>query len=147
MKAILTIPAVCALGVGGYYAYIRNAYMPGIEQIKPMTQTPVFLIDRTLDSDCFEGKRLSVGVWGSNQGIRIGDDGAIHWLHGIRKTEKGYLYIFEKGVKLEVYKKDSKLCYKLVGGSENLNVEKEIQVDYKPIGVASAELDKILEIK
>jgi hypothetical protein len=117
-----------------------------------------FIIDRLLDNDC-NGKILSLGINGNSnpnnilgsQCIRIGDDGDINRLISFIKTDNNLVYNFENNVSLVLYKNNlGKIIYSLKMGEDQVIV-KEINETiikmYKPISMASDELDAIVELQ
>jgi hypothetical protein len=119
-----------------------------------------FTIDRLIDAHCIDGKRLSVGINSRNnstnnilhrQGIRLGEDGNIKRLISFIKTDNGLVYEFEDDTTLTLMKnnKSNKITYSYK--TPEITIVKEMDdlvVNmYKTIGVASYELDKIVELK
>ena len=115
-------------------------------------------IERVLASQCdfLPPNRLEdtirVGVLGqkdptnplSSQAIRLGDSEAYR-LQSFQGTDTSLTYNFEKGVSLTLMKRRDSFVYNLK--TPELDVTREIYPGlvkmYKPIGMASEELDKI----
>jgi hypothetical protein len=83
----------------------------------------------------------------SNQAIRLGDSEAYR-LESFQKGAYSLTYTFEKGVSLTLMKRRDSIVYNLK--TPELDVTKEVYPGlvkmYKPIGMASDELDKIGEL-
>lgn len=116
-----------------------------------------FTIDRLIDSDC-DGKALIIGINGkinpnnilSRQGIRLGQDGKIKRLVSFIKADNGLVYNFEDNICLTLRKNDkNKIVYSFEMPGKTIVKEMDDKVlgMYKTIGVASTELDKIVELK
>ncbi len=118
-------------------------------------------IERIIASECEYlppnqmEQTLRVGVLGgadptnplSNQAIRLGDSDAYR-LQSFQSGTDSLTYTFEKGISLTLMKRRDSIVYNLK--TPNLDVTKEIYPGlvkmYKPIGLASEELDKIGEL-
>jgi hypothetical protein len=156
--------AIAALGVGTlligkkyYDEVIINSIDDTTNHIKKRYDT-CFTIDRLIDVDC-AGKSLTIGVNSkvnpdnmlSHQGIRLGQDGEIKRLVSFVKADNALIYNFEENTCLTLAKDDktSKIRYSFETPGKTVVKEMDDRVwkMYKPIGMSSKELDKIVELK
>ena len=118
-----------------------------------------FTIDRLIDAECVDGKTLAIGINGkvnpdnmlSHQGIRLGQDGDIKRLVSFIRADNGLVYNFEDNTRLTLTKneKTNKIMYafEMPGKTVVKEMDDRIMGMYKTIGMSSAELDKITELK
>jgi hypothetical protein len=157
--------ALTALGVGTLLVWkkhydnkvIINFLDDATNQIKKRYDN-CFTINRLIDADC-SGKELSVGVNSkinpdsvlSHQGIRLGQDGDIKRLVSFVKADNSLIYNFEDNTRLTLTKNDinKKIMYSFeIPGKTVVKEMNDITWSmYKTIGMSSAELDRIAELK
>lgn len=118
-----------------------------------------FIIDRLIDAECIDGKTLAIGINGkvnpdnilSHQGIRLGQDGDIKRLVSFIRADNGFVYNFEDNTRLTLTKneKTNKIMYafEMPGKTVVKEMDARIMGMYKTIGMSSAELDRIAQLK
>jgi hypothetical protein len=118
-----------------------------------------FTIDRLIDANCVDGKTLAIGINGndnpdnilSKQGIRLGQYGDIKRLVSFIKADNTLVYNFEDNTRLTLTKNDknNKIIYSFETPGKTVVKEMDDLVFqmYKTIGMASSELDRIVELK
>lgn len=155
----LTALAVGSLLVGKQYYHQHKLYSVAKDFVKESERryNNCFTIDRLIDTNC-DGKILSVGVNGnidynnilSHQGIRLGQYGDIKRLVSCITTDNCIIYNFEDNTRLTLTKKDNnKIIYsfEMPGKTVVKEMDERIVNMYKTIGMASTELDKMVELK
>jgi hypothetical protein len=156
---------LAALGVGTLLVWkkhydnkvIINFLDDATKQIKKRYDN-CFTIDRLIDANC-DGKSLAIGVNGhvnpnnilSHQGIRLGQDGEIKRLVAFVKADNALIYNFEGNTRLTLTKDDKtkKIMYAFETPEKIVvkQMDDRIWSMYKTIGLSSAELDKVAELK
>jgi len=168
--------AAAAVAAGATYFMTRNfsteaqlgrLLMAFTEQLKAeqaARQITCFSIDRILDADC-KGRTLAIGVHSkgdpalplSNQGLRHGDGQPIRRLLKFERSPDGKAlhYTFEEGARLSiipnktqkgevVYSLDLPVPpYTVIAKT----IDPIVLRNFKPIGMNSAELDAIAELR
>ena len=155
----ITAFAVGSLLVGKQYYQQHKLYSLVKEVVKESERrySNCFTIDRLIDSNC-DGEVLSIGINGnnnpnnilSNQGIRLGQYGDIKRLISYIKTENGLVYNFEDNIRLTLTKKENnKILYtfEMPGKIVVKEMDDQVVMMYKTIGMSSTELDRIAELK
>mgnify|MGYP000275875188 CR=1 FL=1 len=119
-----------------------------------------FLVDRIIAANCdflpSEDNNILIGVTGiakdeinplAHQVIRIGNSD-LHKLINFKEGLGSVTYEFEKDVSLNIMRSENKVIYNIK--TPELQVTREVDPFlvkfYKPIGMASSELDKIEKI-
>jgi hypothetical protein len=157
--------AVAAVGVGSlivgkryYESYIINKWLNNTQKEIKHRYENCFTIDRLIDSDC-SGKILTIGVNSninpnnvlSHQGIRLGQDGDIKRLISFIKADNSLVYNFEDNTILTLTKNNTTnritYSFEMPGKKVVKEMDDRIVSMYKTIGMASSELDKIVELK
>jgi hypothetical protein len=134
--------------------------MGNIQSQTPIEKNKRLLVERILVANCeylqSEDNNILIGVTGiakdeanplANQAIRIGNSD-LYKLINFKEGLTSVTYEFEKDVSLNIMRSDKKLIYNIK--TPELQITREIDPllvkFYKPIGMASAELDRIEKI-
>lgn len=124
-----------------------------------------FLQERIIDGNCdyiqhsdspISENNVRVGIFGNkedklnplgNQGIRIGG-GDIQSLKNFMETQNGLVYEFTDDTRLTFFPCEKDVCYNLKTPVLDVTrkVDPIIRKFYKPMGLASTELDKITNL-
>lgn len=152
--------AVGTLLIGKQYYQQHKMYNLARDLVKESKRryNNCFTIDRLIDANC-DGEILSVGINNNNidnknilshQGIRLGQYGDIKRLVSCIKNENCIVYNFEDNTRLTLTKKENnKIIYsfEMPGKTVVKEMDQRIVNMYKTIGMASTELDKMVELK
>jgi len=135
--------------------------MGNVQSEVPPPKKNFLLVERLIATNCdflpdsAEDKNILIGVCGTskdelnplaNQAIRLCNN--THRLLNFQEGNSTLTYEFEKNVTLNIMRSENKIMYNIK--TPDINVTREIHPSvvklYKPIGVASVELDTIKKL-